>query len=330
MWAGVLREGKNMSLLTEADLRKVAERKRAELGLAAVGVEVADSTPPVFLCRECGKPLELEPGILRACLRGWPRGNNLWPCPACKAAEEERIRQENERRRQEALAAQERARQAALEAVRADLPGTLARIGVPPHWCRASLEACLDLPPELVEAARQWAGNPQGLLYLCGYPGAGKSYLAVGIVRHVLEAGTLPPEQCCYLDERGFLDELRASYDGEHGQWPPRLSSAGHGWGAGLVLFDDLGSSRLTGWGKGEIAGKIEHRHGLDLPTIITSNLGLDALAGQVDARIASRVAEWRQVYEFPSRDLRVTGAARPSREQGKKICENRPLSVDT
>ena len=71
-------------------------------------------------------------------------------------------------------------------------------------------------------------------------------------------------------------------------------------------------AARQTDWTRGEIATLLEARHAADLPTIITSNLNPDELAQAIDGRLASRVAEYRLMLEFPRIDLRIKGTVRP------------------
>ena len=85
--------------------------------------------------------------------------------------------------------------------------------------------------------------------------------------------------------------------------WPSEL------WGEHprFMLLDDFCSSRLTDWGKAEMARLIDKRYTLDLPTIVTCNVDLDAIKGLIDARTASRLAEGA-VHGYPPKDLRQYG----------------------
>ena len=56
------------------------------------------------------------------------------------------------------------------------------------------------------------------------------------------------------------------------------------------LLIDDLGSETPTDYALENIFMILDHRYRNDLPTVITSNLDLDALAVKLDDRIASRI----------------------------------------
>jgi hypothetical protein len=87
---------------------------------------------------------------------------------------------------------------------------------------------------------------------------------------------------------------------------PSRFLPAHHPLRARLLILDDLGSTRLTDWGRGEVANLIEKRHADDLTTVITSNINPRSLAEVIDGRVSSRIAESRQMIGFPDRDLRL------------------------
>jgi len=284
--------------MNDTNLKDLADRRRRAAGF---GEPEPDPTGPQTVetaCALCGKPITYQPAP--GPLAGYrPR----LACRACLTAKAEA-------EQAEAKAAAEQARQAAVAEVRQNPAAALAACGVPPRWVQADLDKLPDLPPALVGKARAWSAEPRGFVYLAGPPGCGKTTLAVAVLRAVLERGVFPPSACRFIGEQRYLDGLKAAFDSELP--PSRLLAAAPARAAFLVL-DDLASTALTDWGRGQVAALVEQRHADDLPTITTSNLNLDELAARLDPRAASRLAQDGQVWSFPSRDLRLrNGRTKP------------------
>ncbi len=247
-------------------------------------------------CRFCQKPVMIPSGP-----SGFPFTPRNLAHPECIAADRER----RDRERAEAEARKRQAeRDAELAAIRADLPGAMARCGVPPRWTGAELDLAVDLPAEIREAVRLWAACLDGCLLLMGSPGAGKTYAAAAAIRQILRAGDVRPEACCFVSEVDFLESRRP---GGEALRPSRAKPHD----AALLVFDDLCSTRLTDWSRGELAGLIEHRHAWQLPMILTTNLRLNEIGRALDARIASRLVEDVRALVFPTQDLRLSGQLR-------------------
>lgn len=300
-------------MTTDDELRQLQERKRADLHLDANPQAIA---PVELPCKVCGKGIACPHPHNGRIVAAWNDLAKEPPRFTCKECQENAHRQREQERRE----AEENSRQARLAAIRADLPGTLDGCGVPGHWLGASFDDCPDLPPDLVEQVRAWAQEPCGILYLYGPPGTGKTFLAVAVVRYVLQAGILPPATCRFLSEQGYLDGLKAAFNTDAAPVSPRLLPPNHLYRVGLLAYDDMAATRQTDWTRGVIAGLIEAHHATDLPTIITANIGLDALTQAIDGRVASRIAESRHILKFPDRDLRVGGTIR---QAGKIFSES-------
>jgi hypothetical protein len=291
------------------ELQRMQREERERIGLPSGGRQI-EIQPVELSCKVCGRgiPRPVTFDCIPQAVAEWNRMAGKPPrftCVACRDAD-------RQRRRQEAQDAARRARQAELESIRADLPSALGRCGVPEHWRHASLDLCPDLPPSLIDLARRWADSPLGIIYLHGPPGAGKTYLAVAMLVHALAAGNLAPADCRYVGERDFLDELKSCFDAGTAPVSSRSLPPSHPRRAGLLLYDDMGAARQTDWTRGEIADLIASRHAADLPTIVTANVSPDSLALAIDGRVASRIAEYRMMLEFPTVDLRAKGTVRP------------------
>ncbi|HUU21784.1 MAG TPA: ATP-binding protein [Phycisphaerae bacterium] len=262
------------------------------------------AAPPVFTCRECGERLPMDEDTARSLARWFPEGHSRWPCRKCDEVKKEAAREAREQ-------AVIRARLAEGERIRNDLPGALASCGVLPLWRGASLNSCPDIPERLIDLAREWAHDPDGIVFISGPVGSGKSWLAVSMLAEAMLVASAPPAACRYISERGYLDHLKATFDrdGATPSYPPANDPSK----ATLLILDDCGSGYLTDWGRDAVAGLVEHRHGEGLPTIITSNLMLDDLASTIDGRTASRISEHGHLWELSGRDLRRSGRLGPA-----------------
>ena len=73
-----------------------------------------------------------------------------------------------------------------------------------------------------------------------------------------------------------------------------------------VLVIDDLGAEKISDWSRQVMYLLIDRRYRNCSQTIITSNLTHQGLADQLDARIASRVAEMGAVIDMGSTDHRV------------------------
>lgn len=140
-------------------------------------------------------------------------------------------------------------------------------------------------PPEhVLEAVRFYAMEiasevePSGRgLYLWGPNGTGKTHLAVAVARtckHAIFCNTLH-----------LFDALKESYTtGES----CRIFEASR-W-ARLLILDDLGSERPTGWVQERLYALLNTRWDEMLPTVFTSNYSPRELENIIGTRSASRV----------------------------------------
>lgn len=134
-------------------------------------------------------------------------------------------------------------------------------------------------------------------LLLFGVPDAGKTYMATCIANAAIDKGMLTvcrsmPEVVANAQDTEEMGLLRS---------------------AKLLVLDDLGAERDTGYGREIVYALIDYRYGRKKPTIFTTNLSRDELAKPSTvqaARIYNRVLEMCYPVEV------VTGRKRSTRER--------------
>lgn len=142
-------------------------------------------------------------------------------------------------------------------------------------------------------AARQWwtADPPKWNLLLHGNPGGGKTAAAHWAL---LEA-----------TKRGMSAEVRkaasivriSQFDG--------VKELEHLKRAGLLVIDDLGAEKLSGYGASLLGELLDARYEAEAPTIITANLTLAQLSEHLGQRIVDRLAQGGMRVEVLGKSLR-------------------------
>lgn len=160
-------------------------------------------------------------------------------------------------------------------------------------------------PPE----ARQFAAYPdkEGVLYIYGLQGRGKTHCATATLRELLERGV----SCQWRDCKQLVQQCREwiarGADDPLDEEILRLRQAG------VLLLDDLGAERQTDYGVDILDGLIRYRHSRQLPMIVTSNRSLKGLVtpqgegglGREPA-VASRLRGLEVHLEGPDRRART------------------------
>jgi DNA replication protein DnaC len=185
------------------------------------------------------------------------------------------------------------------------------RVRVPSAYDGCTFENFEPVPDtrNALAVCRQWtkefrAGTDlrQGLL-LRGDPGAGKTHLAVAMLREVIWSDREPRPTALFLNVPAWLNALRESYgDGEP---PPNPS------GYELVVLDDLGAEDWSSWARDRIYNLVNQREQQRRLVIVTTNHEWRELAGRVGGPTASRLRRLaREVHVDARTDFRERVAA--------------------
>jgi DNA replication protein DnaC len=184
-----------------------------------------------------------------------------------------------------------------------------ARVRVPVAYDGCTFETFEPVPDtrNALAVCRQWAKElkagtdvRQGLL-LRGNPGAGKTHLALAILREIIWSDQRTT--ALFLNVPAWLNALRESYgDGEP---PPNPS------GYDLVVLDDLGAEDWSSWARDRIYNLVNQREQQRSLLIVTTNHDWAELAGRVGGPTASRLRRLtREVHVDARQDFRARDAA--------------------
>ena len=156
----------------------------------------------------------------------------------------------------------------------------------------------------------------RGLMFV-GMAGRGKTHLAVGLLRALMEEKDCQGLFCDYGD---LLKQIQNSYNArsettEHELLRPVLMTE-------VLVLDDLGSTKPSAWVWDTVAHVLNGRYNHKRTTIITTNFANrppatgptkeDTLGDRIGERMRSRLAEMCVCLEVQGEDFRQTaGAAR-------------------
>lgn len=152
-------------------------------------------------------------------------------------------------------------------------------------------------------------------LFLTGITGSGKTHIAIALMNewfadNMADGGKgpyaskgypvfLPAVELMLEIKESWRKEEDAAAESEKRILDKYASKA-------LLVIDDLGAEKISEWSRQVVYLLIDRRYRDMRQTIITSNLSHKGLADQLDARIASRIAEMGGVIDMGDKDYRL------------------------
>lgn len=184
---------------------------------------------------------------------------------------------------------------------------------IPAQYAKCSFSNFIQYPNDqlvrVVKKARAFADafpvTEKGL-FIIGPPGIGKTHLGVAVLRHVVETKGV---RGLFYDTRTLFSNIRGAYQSSTLRSEAEILR--EVTRAELLVFDDLGSIRLTDWVEETMNLIVTTRYNDRRPTIFTSNHedaaetdDLDSLLVRVGFRMHSRLHRMCDFLEFSGPDF--------------------------
>ena len=127
--------------------------------------------------------------------------------------------------------------------------------------------------------AVRFAQELNGWLLLLGTYGCGKTHLAAAIANYAVENGI----STLFETVPDLLDWARFGYSNSDSSFEARFDEIRN---IKLLVLDDLGTENTTPWAREKLYQIINYRYVNKLPTVITTNLGLEKIEERVRSRL--------------------------------------------
>ena len=137
-------------------------------------------------------------------------------------------------------------------------------------------------------------------LFIHGNPGLGKTHLAAGLTRDIIEKHET---KVLFYSSVDLLLQIRWAMNESMVSETNLITKLAN---CPLLVIDDLGTEKVTDWVQQIIYKIIDDRNLLEKPTVITSNYSLEGLAPKIGEKITSRMIEMCQLIHMQGEDFRV------------------------
>jgi DNA replication protein DnaC len=190
----------------------------------------------------------------------------------------------------------------------------LADAKIPKRYQHCTLESMRAYNESLQEAVRKaqrfvdgFPGKVDRGLLLVGHAGVGKTHIAVGVLRGIIEK---TGAQGLFYDTRELLTTIRSSYDpvvrtSSTSILRPVMETS-------FLVLDDLGAERPTDWVEETMNLIVNTRYNERLMTLFTSNYpdvpdveDPNSLLCRIGFRMRSRIQEMCSTVEIDAADFR-------------------------
>lgn len=183
-------------------------------------------------------------------------------------------------------------------------------VGIPPRFIHKSVDGLRGDNVAIFKTLQDVLLRDKSLL-ISSPCGRGKTHLAVVLLKRWLKdiLKSIPPPDMhspgIFVQSSQFWMDLKRSYNGNGSQSESEVVR--RPCHTQLLVFDDLGSEKVSPWSRQMFYYVIDQRYSHMLPTVITTNLTPELLSEQMDDRIVSRMAEDGLIVELAGPDYRLT-----------------------
>jgi DNA replication protein DnaC len=165
---------------------------------------------------------------------------------------------------------------------------------LPERYRKARLE---DFHGDTLAAVVTWWQEPTDGLFITGLVGTGKTYLAAGMTRHLIESNIDAKFKRCAQLYEDIREIFRLGISESSVLGPLERTR--------VLVLDDLGAGSLSDSERRFTLEILDRRMNRLRSTVVTSNWGLKDIAEKMDDRIASRLSAFTGI-ELSGQDLRL------------------------